>query len=659
MSKISLFQHLPQKGQEHICDSVLEIAEFLNQIKYGTYKKIIDNVRQEQDKKKRDQLKRNLPSVTIAGVFKHRDKDKLIQHSGFLCIDVDGFNDKTLLIQDPYTYALFSSASGNGIAIIVKVNPDKHKESYNWLADYYYVQYGICVDPAPKNVASLRFVSYDESLFLNEKSHKAKTKSDKPKKVHTLPIIISDSKISDLVKQVHNSGKNIAPDYETYRNLGFALANGFGEQGRDYYHARSVDGVVQQLTQMQGVDESEAKSIAKEVFERDDITLSTVSNDPDKLIESLIEFLKQNHPIRKNEITKKLEENGSEVSEERLNTIYLRSRMIFNSKEITKDLVFSIIHSDIIPSFNPITEYIEKNRHRNNTGNIDAIIQTIESDTPHCELFIRKWLISIIAAYEFEPVRSVLALCGGQNTGKTEWFRRLLPSKLLPYYGESKLDAGKDDELLMCEKLMLIDDEMGGKSKQDEKHFKELTSKRTFSLRPAYGRNNRDYKRLAILGGTSNTMDILNDPTGNTRILPVNVISINHDAYNAINKDELFMECVRTYESGYDWQLNKYDLNTLAETSREFEQDVFEEEILLKFFAPESPNNYSEFLSVAEMKHFIEVNSSHRIQNFRKFSQSINKIFGKSLIKRTANSVIRGRYVSKVTLAQNSQSATT
>jgi hypothetical protein len=375
MSKISLFQHLPQKGQEHICDSVLEIAEFLNQIKYGTYKKIIDNVRQEQDKKKRDQLKRNLPSVTIAGVFKHRDKDKLIQHSGFLCIDVDGFNDKTLLIQDPYTYALFSSASGNGIAIIVKVNPDKHKESYNWLADYYYVQYGICVDPAPKNVASLRFVSYDESLFLNEKSHKAKTKTDKPKKVHTLPIIISDSKIADLVKQVHNSGKNIAPDYETYRNLGFALANGFGEQGRDYYHAlsmasekydsqqcdkqytlslqregktgkvitvgyfywllkqngftlpktnekalqvaslakksgRSVDGVVQQLTQMQGVDESEAKSIAKEVFERDDITLSSVSNDPDKLIESLIEFLKQNHPIRKNEITKKLEENG-------------------------------------------------------------------------------------------------------------------------------------------------------------------------------------------------------------------------------------------------------------------------------------------------------------------------------------------------------------
>jgi hypothetical protein len=119
------------------------------------------------------------------------------------------------------------------------------------------------------------------------------------------------------------------------------------------------------------------------------------------------------------------------------------------------------------------------------------------------------------------------------------------------------------------------------------------------------------------------------------------------------------MECVRTYESGYDWQLNKYDLNTLAETSREFEQDVFEEEILLKFFAPENPNNYSEFLSVAEMKHFIEVNSSHRIQNFRKFSQSINKIFGKSLIKRTANSVIRGRYVSKVTLAQNLQSATT
>ena len=138
-------------------------------------------------------------------------------------------------------------------------------------------------------------------------------------------------------------------------------------------------------------------------------------------------------------------------------------------------------------------------------------------------------------------MRSVLALTGGQNTGKTEWFRRLLPPKIKKYYAESKLDSGKDDELLMCQKLIVMDDEMGGKSKQDEKRFKELTSKQVFSLRAPYARANEDFNRLALLCGTSNDPQIVNDPTGNTRILPIEVDFINHSEYNEIDKEELFM----------------------------------------------------------------------------------------------------------------------
>ena len=40
-----------------------------------------------------------------------------------------------------------------------------------------------------------------------------------------------------------------------------------------------------------------------------------------------------------------------------------------------------------------------------------------------------------------------------QENGKTEFFRRLLPAKLKPFYSESKLDRDKDDEILMCQKL--------------------------------------------------------------------------------------------------------------------------------------------------------------------------------------------------------------
>jgi len=50
--------------------------------------------------------------------------------------------------------------------------------------------------------------------------------------------------------------------------------------------------------------------------------------------------------------------------------------------------------------------------------------------------------------------------------------------------------AVKDDELLMSQKLIIMD-EMSGKNKTDQKRFKDLTSKHTFSLRAPYDRGGK------------------------------------------------------------------------------------------------------------------------------------------------------------------------
>jgi predicted P-loop ATPase len=695
--KISMFNRLPEKGRPHTCDEVISVEEFLAGVKSGRWKHLIEPIRLEEDKKKRDHMKKNIPSVTIGGVFKERKQEELIEHSGFICVDIDEFNDKTALLQDPYTYALFRSASGGGLAVVVKVNKDKHKESYTWLSNYYFVTYGIAVDPAPKNVASLRFVTYDPELYVNTRALQSKTKADKPRKIQTVPLVITSNAVDELVNQIVTSRQNIAADYDSYLRLGFALANGFGEDGRRYYHAlcsvsekynsqhtdkqfdrclqgavksgitvgtfyhmakevgatlpkqnekavqvaalakksgRTVEGVTMQLQKLNNIPEAEAAAIAQEVFDRDDIDLSKVSGDPDQLIQSLMEWLAQNHPLRKNEITKKIEESGTEINEGRLNSIFLRARMIFNSKDVTKDLVKTIVESDFVPQYNPITEFIEKNRHRNTTGNIDKIITSIKTDTENNRVFIKKWLVSIIAAYDGYPVRSVLALVGGQNTGKTEWFRRLLPDKLKKYYAESKLDNGKDDELLMCEKLIVMDDEMGGKSKQDEKRFKELTSKATFSLRAAYGRHNEDYKRLALLCGTSNDPAVINDPTGNTRILPINVVTIDHDTYNSVDKNELFMELVREYEAGFDWKLTREEIADLQAVSNEFETIPFERELITQFFANANTPGLVESLTSTEIKDYIETNTRQKIMNGRKFSIELKNVLGNSILRK-------------------------
>ncbi len=164
-----------------------------------------------------------------------------------------------------------------------------------------------------------------------------------------------------------------------------------------------------------------------------------------------------------------------------------------------------------------------------------------------------------------------LVLTGGIGTGKTEFFRRLFPPALSDYYAESKLEAGKDDEILMTQKLLIMDDEFGGKNKLESKRFKELTSKGFFTLREPYGRKNVTLRRLCVLCGTSNVEMILSDPSGNRRIIPMKIISIDHEKYNAVDKKSLLFEALRLFQLGYNFRLTKEDVKSLNAQTEQFE----------------------------------------------------------------------------------------
>lgn len=668
------------------------IDVFLDRVKNGFWKHEVEKLRFEKNDEKRKALKKTMPCVTISGIFDERKEVGLIKHSGFICIDIDGYNDKTKLEGDQYTYSVINSIGGNGLAVIVKVEPSKHKESYRFLSEYYFNLFGIKVDEAPKNPASCRYVTFDKDVFINPKSKKSKFVNEKPKKINTLALIIPKSDVGDLVNQVN---QNVAENYDDYLKLGFACAVGFGENGRDYFHklcqfstkydSNIVDknynrflkggnqGItigtfyyylkqggadlstyqsdkkineialnkrlniskiesVQELLSKTKLDEKQATELVEEVYGRKDIDIRN-SGGVENIINNVQNFIYKQHKIKKNLITKKYEIDGEEMKDKHFNDLYLKSRLTFDDNAVTFDLVTRIIMSSATSEFNPIQEYINKNSTKKSEGNIKKICESIISNTSMKDTWIRKWLLSLIACYEGHPVRSVLCLTGGQNTGKTEFFRRLLPAALQPYYAESNMDKGKDDELLMCENLIVMDDEMGGKSKQDEKRFKELTSKNFFSLRAPYAKANEHFKRLALLCGTTNEKAVINDPTGNTRILPVEVESINHELYNSINKDELFMELYREYTKGSEWQLDKEEVKILMYISEEFETIPFERELILKFFeVPEG--HYATEMTATEIKDWIENNSKQKILSMKKLGTELKKLFGNPISTR-------------------------
>ena len=173
-----------------------------------------------------------------------------------------------------------------------------------------------------------------------------------------------------------------------------------------------------------------------------------------------------------------------------------------------------------------------------------------------------------------------------------------------------------------------MDDEFGGKSKQDAKRLKELSSKQWFNLRRPFGRTSEDLRRLAVLCGTSNDDEVINDPTGNRRIIPVNIIDIDTEKMDEINKIDLFIELYHEWrEIGDSWMLSKEDIEILNNCTTLNEQPSAEEEMILKYFVPTTTLGGNAIcLTNTEIKGYINEKNPHIQINPYKLGLSLKKL---------------------------------
>ena len=402
------------------------------------------------------------------------------------------------------------------------------------------------------------------------------------------------------------------------------------------------EGVIDNLSKFQNIEKETSTEIVKQVFNSNFNFLKAIQKEEDKNEFAIIaEYIQDNFDFKVNEITRKLELKGEPVTDRMLNTCLVKTAIALGDINVPQQTFFSIIYSDVVPMYNPIIEFIGNNNDVD-LNNIDyirelsnSIIARDQEESERNYLFIKKWYVGMIATSLKNGVSPLsLVLCGGQGTGKTEFFRRLLPKELKTLYAESKLDAGKDDEILMTQKILIVDDEFGGKSKQEEKRFKEITSKQIFNLREPYGRVNVDLHRLASLGGTTNDTGILNDPTGNRRLIPIFVQSIDHEQYNSIDKDLLFIQAYREYEKGFDYNLTKQEVQLLNDNSTEFEQVDSLEELFTAVFTNDAEYGVAEYLTNTEIWTRIQPQGGGRIGSGRRLGQILKKLGFKQVSKR-------------------------
>lgn len=153
-----------------------DVDFIFDRIRRGNSKALLDQVQTAESKAERNELKKGLPSICFSGTFKNRSINGLIRHSGLMCLDFDGFpNDdiaktwRDTLTGWEYTFALFTSPSGFGLKVIVRIppEPEHHKAYFDAIADHFDCEY---FDRGTSDVSRVCYESYDPDIYCNKES---------------------------------------------------------------------------------------------------------------------------------------------------------------------------------------------------------------------------------------------------------------------------------------------------------------------------------------------------------------------------------------------------------------------------------------------------------------------------------------------------------
>ena len=364
--------------------------------------------------------------------------------------EINGY--KTLLANDPYVYSCFVSISGTGLCAIFKIDPDRHHDAFDAIGDYLLKKYQIIIDPSGRDVSRPRYVTFDPYIYINENSILFKKYLPKENKRKISSTIFVKTEFDAVVKQMVEQRVSCVEDYRDWLAIGFGLAHEFGKDGRDYFHSlsscsnkyehsvcdkqftyclksnRKADkdkitiGTIYWFAKQAGINilSSHTKKIAAATSAGRAAGLSAsqiASNlekfegikDAESIIqqafvaknsfaskesqtENIIMWLKHFYKLKRNVITKRIEDDGNPLSEIDINSIYLECDKIF---EIEKSKFLTILFSRSIKDYNPIKDFIESIEW-DGIGRLEFLGRCIHSDTGtqqwRCAM-VQKWYL--------------------------------------------------------------------------------------------------------------------------------------------------------------------------------------------------------------------------------------------------------------------------
>ena len=184
--------------------------------------------------------------------------------------------------------------------------------------------------------------------------------------------------------------------------------------------------------------------------------------------------------------------------------------------------------SDLLPEYHPFRDYFDRPPPWDGEDRLDALARRV-SDSALWVSGFRRWMLAVAAQWmgmgdgHANSVAPVL-VSGRQGLGKSTFCRNLLPPELSAYYTDSVdvANTARMEQLLVEMGLINLDefDRIPVRRHPALKNVMQLTD---LHVRKAYRRDTLRLPRIASFIATSNSHELLSDPSGSRRFLCVEV----------------------------------------------------------------------------------------------------------------------------------------
>ncbi|MDR1257874.1 MAG: PriCT-2 domain-containing protein [Tannerellaceae bacterium] len=218
-----------------------------------TYRARVLAIRNERSTERQKRLKNKLPLFTPSGLFLKASAKSLLLPTGLICVDIDGKDNtgvnnfdrlKELITGIPYVMYCGLSVRGAGYFCIIPISlHSKFKQHFHALQSDF-ARCGVTIDKSCSDISRKRFVSYDPDPYINL-SAETYTYVVEPQRARRTRRSVERAKgetaadVERVIAAICDREIDITGPYGQWFEICCALANEFGEPGREMFHTVS------------------------------------------------------------------------------------------------------------------------------------------------------------------------------------------------------------------------------------------------------------------------------------------------------------------------------------------------------------------------------------------------------------------------------------